>query len=266
MGAPLDLTGRRFGRLLVIARDGKIQFGRQMTAWRCQCDCGAQVRVPQDRLPHRLSIPMSWVVESCPACRAIPCVVCGTPVQSKSGRNTCSEECRLQHRRTFQLDYYHRTKSVLPDIAERRAEKARERKKIRWQTDAAFRAEHNKARRERDRLLRRDPARIAELRQRARSRYALNAEQIQERRREQRNALSPKELQGRIDRARAATRRFWSKWRADMALNPERLQEAREMQAEYRRRHRLAVLFAESANLVKASEDRSETRKEKHDE
>jgi hypothetical protein len=39
MGALLDLTGQRFGRLLVVQRGEN--RGRHVT-WRCQCDCGTE--------------------------------------------------------------------------------------------------------------------------------------------------------------------------------------------------------------------------------
>lgn len=32
----MDLTGQRYGRLVVISRD----FSKKTTAWKCQCDCG----------------------------------------------------------------------------------------------------------------------------------------------------------------------------------------------------------------------------------
>lgn len=35
-----DLSGLRFGRLLVMSRDG---FKGPMSAWRCRCDCGKEV-------------------------------------------------------------------------------------------------------------------------------------------------------------------------------------------------------------------------------
>lgn len=39
-----DMTGQRFGRLLVITRDGSKQFLRyRLAAWSCRCDCGALV-------------------------------------------------------------------------------------------------------------------------------------------------------------------------------------------------------------------------------
>ncbi len=42
MGKALELTGHRYGRLLVLERAANI--GRR-TAWRCRCDCGAQCTV-----------------------------------------------------------------------------------------------------------------------------------------------------------------------------------------------------------------------------
>lgn len=42
MTALVDLTGRRFARLLVVSQDGKI--GRRI-AWRVRCDCGTEKRV-----------------------------------------------------------------------------------------------------------------------------------------------------------------------------------------------------------------------------
>lgn len=36
MGKALDLTGQRFGRLIVIDRD----YTKKDTAWICQCECG----------------------------------------------------------------------------------------------------------------------------------------------------------------------------------------------------------------------------------
>jgi hypothetical protein len=48
----VDLTGRRFGRLLVIERAENC--GRR-TAWRCQCDCGCDVVVSGSNLQNRRS-------------------------------------------------------------------------------------------------------------------------------------------------------------------------------------------------------------------
>ena len=43
MGKVVDLTGQRFGRLLVIGRAGKNKYGKSL--WHCLCDCGNQTDV-----------------------------------------------------------------------------------------------------------------------------------------------------------------------------------------------------------------------------
>lgn len=42
-GRAKDISGRRFGRLLVISADPERRGGH--IAWRCQCDCGAEVTI-----------------------------------------------------------------------------------------------------------------------------------------------------------------------------------------------------------------------------
>ena len=43
MSPPLQLCGRRFGRLLVVEREGSTARG--MAKWRCRCDCGSEAVV-----------------------------------------------------------------------------------------------------------------------------------------------------------------------------------------------------------------------------
>ncbi len=39
-----DLTGERFGRLLVIGQSGiQLRTEQRMTWWRCRCDCGEEI-------------------------------------------------------------------------------------------------------------------------------------------------------------------------------------------------------------------------------
>ena len=45
----IDLVGKRFGRLIVIEREGKIG---SHAAWLCVCDCGNKVVVRGDHLRH----------------------------------------------------------------------------------------------------------------------------------------------------------------------------------------------------------------------
>ncbi len=47
-GRPAHLTGKRFGRLLVVAQAGSDKHGA--TLWRCVCDCGNTKTVPRTHL------------------------------------------------------------------------------------------------------------------------------------------------------------------------------------------------------------------------
>lgn len=39
-----DLTGKRFGRLVVISQSAvKLRTAQRMTWWRCRCDCGEEI-------------------------------------------------------------------------------------------------------------------------------------------------------------------------------------------------------------------------------
>lgn len=48
MSAKKDMTGLRFGRLVVLCEDGRTKDGK--AKWKCQCDCGNIVSVTGDRL------------------------------------------------------------------------------------------------------------------------------------------------------------------------------------------------------------------------
>lgn len=53
MGAIIDLTGKKFGKLTVIQRDGTI--GKH-TAWLCVCECGNTKKIRSDHLIHHSTI------------------------------------------------------------------------------------------------------------------------------------------------------------------------------------------------------------------
>lgn len=53
MAAPKDLTGQRFGRLVVICLDPTPYVspsGKPTRRWRCRCDCGKEIVVLQNAL------------------------------------------------------------------------------------------------------------------------------------------------------------------------------------------------------------------------
>lgn len=124
MPTELDLTGRRFGRLVVLQRAERVKYGRWQWSWLCVCDCAAEVTVPQNRLPHRPSIPPRARVEACPDCRAHPCMVCDTPIPPPSTANTCSDDCAAVAKRSrWRADY--RRAAETPGYLEARSETAR---------------------------------------------------------------------------------------------------------------------------------------------
>lgn len=48
MGKKVDLTGRRFGRLVVLCENGRAKCG--FVLWLCRCDCGSEVTVVGNNL------------------------------------------------------------------------------------------------------------------------------------------------------------------------------------------------------------------------
>lgn len=127
MPAPLDLTGRRFGSLVVLSAGPMVRWGRPMRSWVCRCDCGAIVEVPQNRLPHRASIPESHRVTACDACRAKPCAVCGGLVPASSSAVVCSPECLIEHKRRYHLAWYHHKRATDPGFVATHRVRARTR-------------------------------------------------------------------------------------------------------------------------------------------
>ena len=48
MGKPLDLVGKRFGRLTVVSRIGMNE--KRCVLWKCKCDCGKEIMLPTKHL------------------------------------------------------------------------------------------------------------------------------------------------------------------------------------------------------------------------
>lgn len=125
MPAPLDLTGRRFGRLTVLSRGDRIKWGKWQSSWLCRCDCGAIIAVPQNRLPHRDSIPASHRIDACDDCRAKACLICGGPIPASSSASTCSPDCHTARRRQIDLEHYYRSRRDDPACVEANRERKR---------------------------------------------------------------------------------------------------------------------------------------------
>lgn len=55
MSAPIDLRGRRFGRLTVIKRAAQNTQNGQKAQWYCRCDCGTETVVVSGNLRNGFS-------------------------------------------------------------------------------------------------------------------------------------------------------------------------------------------------------------------
>ena len=125
MPAQRDLTGMKFGSLTVLRADGRVFWGRDMVAWLCRCDCGAEIRVPQRRLTSKVK---GHQMHACEDCRAVPCEICGRPIPLATNAKACSQECQAERRRRYDLQYYHEVQSLDPAYRE----KARAYKRRKW--------------------------------------------------------------------------------------------------------------------------------------
>lgn len=171
MSARLDLTGRVFGRLTVARAYDRVKWGgRWWATWLCRCECGVEVIVPQQRLPHYNSIHERQIVDACPACRAHPCAICETPILPPSTAATCSMACDTIYRRYVR----HRNMTLQaerdPDFHKRKRRRLKQRAEI-DPAVAARVAANEERRQEKNRLRRLDDPAYAE-RERERSRNA----------------------------------------------------------------------------------------------
>lgn len=87
MSALIDLTGRRFGRLLVLRREGSYYSDEGVHScptWRCRCDCGREVVVHGTNLRRGAS-------------RSCGCL------QRELAAENRREEARRRHGRVYQV-------------------------------------------------------------------------------------------------------------------------------------------------------------------
>lgn len=72
----IDLTGKRFGRLLVLARADE---GEQMPRWQCRCDCGTITEVIGANLRRGLTLSCGCFRDECTSERFGKHWMCETP-------------------------------------------------------------------------------------------------------------------------------------------------------------------------------------------
>lgn len=250
MPPPLDLTGKRFGALLVVRRE---RAGPRGGYWRCRCDCGAEEVFPAWRLPHcATNSARHDVATACSTCmHTRECAACGKPFVSRHGKVCCSETCRRLHRQRISLRCYHETRKVAdPDINRRRHRKHRE--KLEADPEAMRVWKEREAMRYRQRQA--DPVRREQMTAAARRRYAERAQAIQAARRERLAAMSPESRAAWM----AERRRYNAAWRRDklaaLRLNdPAAYQRLLDGTKAYRRNQALREILAVAAELEKRS-------------
>lgn len=100
----IDLTGRRFGRLVVEDEAGRNRKGQ--VRWRCRCDCGGEHEVIGSILTRggclscgclrdELLRARAAVVGAAESVRA--CETCGRIYTAVGPQKRCSDECRRRH-------------------------------------------------------------------------------------------------------------------------------------------------------------------------
>lgn len=263
MPAPIDLTGRRFGKLLVLgagmpelSTSGKTVY----KTWRFVCDCGREETIRDHRLPYCDSNRRRTdAVEACSHCRAQRvCVVCGKTFESQQYRACCSDACQLVHKRGLYLYDYYRRVAKDPEFNKVR----NNRRKEKAQADPAYKAvleKYEAAHQERKKArMAADPAYREEVNARARRNYEETVDRTKVRRRES--------IQARIDAMSDAEYIAWAeKMREYNRLNAQRRRSTPEGRTryldymrEYTRQQALRQLMSAGDELIKRSLDNDE--------
>lgn len=223
MPAPLDLVGRRFGKLLVLKRTGSGRGG----TWLCRCDCGREEEFPARRLPYtQYAKKRKDVADACSTCmHTRTCAACGRQFVSRQYRACCSPECERAHLRARYLQDYYARLARDPDLNRKRAAAVRERAAVDADFAQRVRAwEERAAARKRERLAT-DPIYADHVRRLHRERYSQTAEIVQARRRARWAAMDPEQQQAHLERRRALNTAWAQRRREALRESPARYRE-----------------------------------------
>ena len=293
MPPTIDITGQRFGRLLVLGR-GPVQHSESglsvYKTWHVLCDCGVDEVLRDHRIPYCASnAARRDVATACEACRSKRiCAACGQSFVSAEYRACCSDACRLLHRRRIDMDHYFRLVGADPELNKRRADKLRalaavdpevagrlkahqqaqsKKRSARLAVDPEYREALNAAYRDRYAAVadavqtarrnrrRIDPHYAESVRAAGRRRYTANAPEIAERRR--------LKLAAMLGAMTHAQREDWldrrrarnnAHYAAQMA-DPVRAAHMRAQDAEWRRRSALGQLAGLAEDLMKRQQE-----------
>lgn len=256
----LDLTGRRFGRLLVLGPgpDEASANGRtRYHTWRCRCDCGAEQTIRQHRLPHAdYARARRDVLTECSTCsHTRTCGACGARFVSVQPRGYCSEACHTTIKRSNYLNHYYRLVERDPDLNRKRHLRQRERAA----TDPALaermrQADARQYERHRERM-RTDPVYAQQHLERARERYRQEADVVQARRRARLDMLLACMTEEQLEAWRERHREYSRRAAARKRSTPEGRERYREYMRAYERERALRRLAAIGDQLMQRHTD-----------
>lgn len=153
MPAPLDLTGQRFGKLLVLNSTGRKRetLSKEALLWLCQCDCGRQEEIPQLYIPSTPSKALrrgaKW---ACSVCSRGRCEICNGEILTDQFLGVCSQVCHYERRRLNYRNHYYRLVEKNPNLNKERWEK----KMLRLESDPDLKEQFLEKERLRDALRR----------------------------------------------------------------------------------------------------------------
>lgn len=253
MPAALNLVGKTFGRLTVLAHAGRVKYGSMQPLWRVQCACGVVELLPQSRINRGLASQKkrSDVVSECARCRR-RCEVCREPIGPDRGKQalTCSDTCRAQKSQVYHRQWYEGKLREDPQ----RLQRQRQRRMARAAADQEY-AERVKqwqriTHRRRWQRIKEDPEAMEANRASHRAWYAAHAAEVQRRRREILEAKSPEERAQLSAAMREYASRHYARRKQAFAADPSLHEEHKQAQAEWRRKKALGHLQQTVADLA----------------
>lgn len=220
MAHPKNLLGERYGQLVVVARSGTTRYGgRQQSLWLCHCDCGQDLELAQEKLPHSPGAIRAanragrLPYTCCETCRQKTCPICGDRFSYSHTSYVCpSPDCQ-ETLRAWRDAYWHGVASE------------------RYRTDLEYRAR---------------------VREQCNAAYRRRADEILIRRRALFAALPADEQVRRLERRIEAQRIWYADLRADSKRYGKRVDGIRRHKAEME----LAKMLADAQQLHDKSNSR----------
>lgn len=116
MARALDLTGRRFGKLVAVESQGHAVYGgRKGLQWLCRCDCGESLTLHAAKLPYsKANIRAAekagrLIYTCCETCRQKICQVCGDRYSYSHPSHVCPKRsCQEELQREREAIWHRR--------------------------------------------------------------------------------------------------------------------------------------------------------------